>query len=389
MKEGGADVSHAARKRPDDALRVLMVDTVPLIRDGIATVMLNYAGHMRRDGLQLDFLANNDVPAELREAIRAMGSRLHVVPGRNRRPLGYMRDVRRIVRENGYDVVHAHGNSCTLAVDLLAAKLGGARARCPHSHNTYSTAPLTHRLLRPLFDRLYTRGFACSEAAGRWLFGKRPFTVLNNGTDIARYRFDASARAECRGALGIGNRLAVGHVGHFTDQKNHAFLLDAFERSLARDPDRVLVLVGDGPNRPAIEAAVREKGLEMSVILTGVRRDVPRLLSAMDLMALPSRFEGLPNVLVEWQASGLPVLASDVVDPAADMTGGIRFLPLDMDVWTNALLDAAVATDAAREAASAAAAGDITRAGYDIEANAERLRRIYFECAGRTPPGEP
>ena len=369
-----------AKAKRAETLRVLMINTVPLGYEGITTVMLNYAGHMRRDGMALDFLAFNDVPVGIRRRIEAMGSRLFIVPGRNRRPLRYLGQVARIVRSGGYDIVHAHGNSCTLAVEMLAAKLGGAHVRCAHSHNTYSTSPRVHRLMRPAFDRLYTHALACSPAAGRWLFEKRRFEVLNNGTDVTRFRFDPESRARTREALGIGNRLAIGHVGHFTDQKNHAFLLNVFEAALARDPNRVLVLVGDGENRPMIERMAREKGIEGSVIFTGVRTDVPEILSAMDLMALPSLFEGLPNALVEWQASGLPVLAADTVDPAADMTGLVRFLPLDPQVWTDAMLDASPAPD--RMAASLAAAEDIARAGYDIQKNAEQLRRLYFEYAG-------
>ena len=371
-------------RRYGGQLRVLMINTVPMRYEGITMVMLNYARNMRREGLQLDFLAINDVEPSLREAIAAMGSKLHVITCRNRRPLRYLLALSRLIRAEGYQVVHAHGNSCTLATEMLAARLGGAKVRCAHSHNTKCGSPRVHRLLRGPFDRLVTHGFACGEAAGRWLFGKRPFTVLNNGTDAAAYRFDPAAREACRAELGIGDRVAVGHVANFNPQKNHAFLIDAFERAARRSPRHVLVLVGDGAARAEIEAEVRRRGLSDRVIFTGTRRDIPRILSAMDFMVLPSLFEGLPNVVIEWQASGLKALVADTVTRDCRLTDLVTFLPLDADAWAQAMLGMDAAGD--RAAASAAAGQRIAEAGYDIRENAERLRRLYFEYAGLPLP---
>ena len=373
-------------KHRDGPLKVLMINTVPMCYEGITTVMLNYAENMDRTGLQLDFLAINDVEESLRARIAVMGAQLYVIEGRNRHPLRYLRTLRRLIRANGYQVVHAHGNSCTLAVEMLAARLGGARARCAHSHNTTCNSALVHRLLRGPFEVCCTHRFACGEAAGQWLFRDKPFAVLNNGIDAARYAFDSRSRAAHRARLGLEGRRVVGHVGSFNAQKNHAFLIEAFDDAARRDPSLCLVLVGDGPTRPDIEAMVGERGLGDRVIFTGVSREVPGLLSAMDVMALPSRFEGLPNVVIEWQAAGLPALVADTVTPACRLTELVRFLPLDAKAWTRALMETPV--DADRAAASAGAAQAIAAAGYDIRDSAKRLRRLYFECAGLPLPPE-
>lgn len=352
-----------------------MVDTVPMTRAGITMVMLNYTGGMDRTGMRIDFVAINDVEPALRERINSFGSKLYVIPGRNRRPLRYVWKLARLIRKNGYQVVHAHGNSCTLAVELLAAWLGGAKVRCPHSHNTTCTAPRANRLLRPLFERLYTHGFACGEAAGRWLFRDRPFEVLKNGIDAAQYAFDADTRRVYREKLGLDGCVAVGHVGLFNEQKNHRFLIEAFAKAHAVNPRLRLVLAGDGPLQPDVRAQVKSKGLEDAVQFLGVRQDIPRLLSAMDAMALPSLYEGLPNVLIEWQANGLNALVSDKVTDEAQLTGLLRYLPLDETAWADALARATIADD--RTQASARAAKAIAEAGYDIKAAAARLRRLY------------
>ena len=377
-------MSKAAKQSPrsrgrasaEAPVKILMINTVPMIYDGITAVMLNYVENMDRTGLQIDFLAGNAVEDALRRRVEAVGGRLFRIERRNRRPLRYILRLARLIRKNGYQLIHAHGNSCTLAFEMLAALLGGARVRCAHSHNSSALNLRAHKLLKPLFRLCYTHGFACGPEAGRWLFGRRPFEILNNGIDANRYRFDSAAREEYRRRLGVGDRTAIGCVAHFVPQKNHAFLIEAFGR-LCEGGDRwLLTLIGDGALRPQIEALVREKGLEDCVRFTGTTRDVPQLLSAMDLMVLPSLFEGLPNVLIEWQAAGLPALVADTVSPSARLTDLIEFLPLDARRWADAMERAAPIPD--RAAASARSARVIAAAGYDIGENAARLRALYL-----------
>ena len=365
-------------KQSGGKLRVLMVNTVPMQYEGITMVMLNYARNMDRGALQLDFAAFNDVPPALRQEIAQMGSKLHVIENRNRRPLRYLVRLARLIRREGYDVVHAHGNSCTLAVEMLAARLGGAKVRCAHSHNTRCSSTRVNNLLRPAFMGNYTHAFACGDAAGRWLFGDRPFTVLNNGVDTARFAFRGDCRAEYRCALGVEGKTAIGHVANFNDQKNHFFLIDAFARAAEANPGLALVLVGDGKNRAEIEKKARDLNLQDRVIFTGTRRDVPQILSAMDFMVLPSLYEGLPNVMIEWQASGLHALVADTVTQEAKLTPLVEFLPLDLAAWAKRMAEMAV-DPADRERDSAAAIERIREKGYDIRANAERLAGLYRE----------
>ena len=361
-------------------VRVLMVNTVPMIYDGITMVMLNYASNLDRSDMQIDFVAGNVVEDSLRARIQGLDSRLYRIPNRNRRPLTYTLKLARLIRRNRYQIVHAHGNSCTLAFEMLAAKLGGAKVRCPHSHNSRAKALRMHKLLRPLFNLCYTHGFACGEAAGKWLYHERPFVVLNNGIDTRRYAFSADDRRAFREKLGIGDRVAIGHVAHFTYHKNHTFLIDAFARVAAKDPGRVLVLVGSGKLEPEIREKVRQMGLESSVIFVGTTLDIPQVLSAMDFMVLPSLFEGLPNVLIEWQSSGLRALVADTVTRECKLTDLVQFLPLDEARWAEAMLS--LGRDGDRTEASARAIRQIGEAGYDIKGSAARLKALYLQYLG-------
>ena len=182
-------------------VRVLEVITTTMGRDGLTLAPLRLASRMTR--ARCDFVASAVADEGVRAMVEATGGRLFLAPSRLRRPLRYVRFLARLIRENGYDAVHAHGNSCTLAVDLFAAKLGGARARIAHSHNSQCRYRLLHRLLRPAFDALYTCAMACSAEAGRWLFPKRPFEIVRNPVDARAFAFDPAARASAREELGL------------------------------------------------------------------------------------------------------------------------------------------------------------------------------------------
>lgn len=365
------------QKPCDKPVKALMINTVPMLYNGITAVMLNYGENIDRSELQLDFAAGESIDASILNRIHAMGSNLYEIPNRNRRPLSYVFSLAKLIHKNGYQIVHAHGNSCTLALEMVAARLGGAKVRCAHSHNTCSLKPYAHRLLRPIFDRSYTHGFACGEAAGRWLFRDKAFTVLSNGVNTEFYRFNEEYRHIFREKLNISNRIAIGNVANFTHPKNHSFLIDVFEKVVQRNSEYVLVLVGDGEDRAEIEEKVRLKHLEDNVIFTGVTRDIPQILSAMDFMVLPSLFEGLPNVLIEWQSSGLPSLISENVTEECKLSDLVHFLPLDEDVWVNAIMNMTGETN--RPLSSENAIASIVAAGYDIKSSAAKLKELYFQ----------
>ena len=357
-------------------LPVLELITTPMGFDGQTLFPLRITAPM--DRVRADFLTYGGCDDRIRAQVEARGGQVFVAPSRLRHPIRYIRYVSGVIRQNGYRVVHAHGSSCTLAIDLLAAKLGGARVRIAHSHNSQCRFTLLHRLLRPLFMALYTRALACGDAAGHWLYGKRPFDVVRNAIDTRAYAYDPAARDSARAELNLGDSLTMGCVAGFTAIKNHAFLLDVFARLLKRRPDCTLVLVGDGDLRDELTQRAQALGVADRVRFTGVRTDVPRLLQAMDAMLLPSLFEGFPTVALEWQSAGLPVLMSDSVTRDCALTGLVQFLPLEPERWVQAVLDLPTADRAksSREGVDA-----LTRAGYDLQTASKWLETEYLRLA--------
>ena len=232
-------------------VRVLAVVTTRFDRNGISSVVRSLSSRIPPLDASFDYVLMNEPSPEDREALTARGERIFVLPRRNLRPLAYVRALSGIARRGGYDVLHAHGNSATLYLEMLAAKRAGVPVRVPHSHNTATGFPLVHRLLLRPFRAALTDPLACGEAAGQWLYGNLPFTILDNGIDTDRFTFRPEDRRSVRAGLPVGSGRVYAHVGSFNRAKNHPFLLDAFAALHAADPSARLLLAGGGDARGA------------------------------------------------------------------------------------------------------------------------------------------
>jgi len=365
--------------RNDAPIRLLLVNTVASDFNGQMMFILKYLRAMDRSGMAIGFVSKSEPVPGIRGALEALGVRIHPTPPRNRRIPAYYRALKGIIRENGYNIVHVHGSSGTMAVEMLAARHAGVPARIVHSHNTFTTHPRIHRLLLPALLRAANVRMACGTEAGRWLFGELPFEVVPIASDPDAFAFDPARRAAARANLNIDREdCLVGMVGLLTEVKNPRFLLEAFARARARRPALKLALIGDGPLRQSLEDAVADLGLGDAVRFTGVVQDVPDRMLALDALAMPSLYEGFPNVLVEAQLSGLPALVSDRVTRDCDMTGLLTYLPLESGIWTDAL---AGFEPNARAGASIRAREAIRERGYDIHTAAANLRIRYRQLA--------
>ncbi|WP_369018020.1 glycosyltransferase [Thermatribacter velox] len=135
---------------------------------------------------------------------------------------------------------------------------------------------------------------------------------IPNGVDTERFHPDLEIRARVRKVFGFDNDFVWIAVGRFDPQKNYASLFQAFTQVLKRRPDARLLIAGDGPLRPSMEVLAEELGIAERVSFLGIRRDVPELMNASDAYVMSSAWEGMPNVLLEAHATGLPIVATDV-----------------------------------------------------------------------------
>ena len=357
-------------------MKILNIVTTRFEISGITNSVMNYFRYIDKSDMSIDFLVPNKVPSRLKDEIESNGGRVFEVE-RNRRPLSYFNNLVSIISKEKYDIVHAHGNSSTLVIEMLAAKKAGVNIRIAHSRNTTCKYLKIDKILRPLFHRYYTHGFACGEAAGKWLFGNRKFTVITNGNVIEKFAFRENVRKEYRKKYNIENQKVIGHVGSFNYQKNHEFLIDIFKRIINLDSNYTLMLVGDGPLMPSIQDKVRSLNIEDKVIFIGKSFEVDKIVQAMDIMVLPSRYEGLPNVVVEWQIAGLQSVISDCVTKEVMLTENVEFLPLETgaDLWANEIIKTKLVD---RKLEREKIISEITKAGFNVKENAKDLKKIYL-----------
>lgn len=343
---------------------------------GMESFVMNVYRAIDREKVQFDFLYHYDMPCFFDEEIKALGGNITKLTVRQDNNLPkYLKELDRFFKAHPeYRVIHGHYSGFGMFYNP-AAKRNGITVRAGHSHNTNYESNLVGRLDRLMSSRFsagLTHRFACGMEAGKALYGDKPFAFLPNGVDAAAFAApDEKKRSTLRATLGVGeNEVLYGHIGRFTQQKNHRYLIEIFTALLQRQPNARLVLLGEGQTLEETRALAKPLGDR--VIFAGVQPNTADYYRAMDAFLLPSLFEGLPVVMVEAQAAGLPCFVSDTIDPSAAFCDGVRFLPLNQpDRWAEALSSA----DLSR---NPKALEQTRAAGYDIRKTAAILQDFYL-----------
>lgn len=368
-----------------DPIRVLQVIGI-MNRGGAETMIMNLYRNIDRNKVQFDFVENENDGAFFDDEIRSLGGNIYHCPrftGKN--ILAYKKWWREFFdKHKEYKIVHGHIGS-TAAFYLKEAKKHGI-VTIAHSHNTdgknrkQALYNIFSYPTRHIADYL----FMCSKQAGIDRYGEKAAADPNrafffpNSIDTEAFCFKENIRNRKREELGISDKeLLIGHVGRFADQKNHAFLLDVFQKITSLEPNAKLILVGDGDLRSDIEKKIASLGLDKKVILTGNRSDVGELMMTMDVLAFPSKYEGLPVTLVEAQCSGLPCVISDTVPSDAILIKDrvkVCSLGESASSWAETVLHCNY-TD------RVSCAEKVREAGFDIKESAKWLEDFYCEKA--------
>lgn len=355
--------------------KVLIISTVGLIYDGITSVITSYLQAMDLSDLDVYVISTIKEEKGIVKKIEKLGCNIVKLPSRKTQTVSYFINLITFIKKNKIDIVHAHGNSGTLSIEMLAAWIGGCKKRIAHSHNTKCNQVMADKILRPIFNILYTDAIACGDDAGRWLFRNNPFSVLSNGRDIELFSFDENIRQEKRTELNLKNEIAIGHVGGFFEQKNHRFLLEIFREILKEEPTAHFFLIGYGPLRAEIESSAED--LKDNLIFVGTTSNISDYLQAMDGMLLPSLYEGLPLVAIEWQINGLPCVLSDKVTKECAFMDNCVFMSLaeSAEVWAKEIIALIKSNDRIQNSKRAVSESKIR--GFDIQDGALKLKNIY------------
>lgn len=357
-------------------MKILHIPTGGLFSDGIGTFIYSYLEYMNLSEIEVTILATNKPLLEDKMKFKALGVQVVEIERKKSSILAYMRDFLKLLKTEKYDIVHVHGSSALMSVELSIAKIMGVPVRIAHSHNTTCNHILLDRILRPFFNTLYTQSWACGVKAGEWLFNNKQFKVIHNARDVEKYRFNPNARQIFREMYFLKeNMLALGHVGRFNIQKNHLFLLDLMDELKSKNKDVKLFLVGEGEKLADIKNDVKERKLEDSIVFLNRYSDMQSFVSAMDIMLLPSLYEGLPLVAIEWQINGVQSFLSTTISDECVFTDSIQQLPIDnVNAWVKAIEDFSYINRIEKSTQNI----DLTqKSNYDIRIEAKNLENMY------------
>lgn len=361
-------------------MKILLVNTVATEKNGITNVMLNYLKSASSQDMIFDWVSINHPDELYYDQVERRNGSMYVIPRSKKKIFHYVHNLYKLIKLNKYNIVHIHGNSHTLSLELLISMFAGCKVRMVHSHNTTCKHTLIHYALTPLFNTLYTKGLACGIEAGKWMFGKRTFTVINNGVNTDLFAFNQYHRARIRSKYNIkDNDIVIGHVGYFTAVKNQSFIVEVFHNLCERHNNYRLILIGDGNDRLKVQERVEQFNIADKVIFTGNIDNVHEFLNAIDIVLMPSLYEGLPLALIEQQANGLPCFVSDRITEEVDKTGNVKFLSLESPIsdWVDAITTYSEFNKRADRAQEAIES--IRKNGYSMNVEAVKLRRLYKE----------
>jgi glycosyltransferase involved in cell wall biosynthesis len=348
---------------------------------GVESFVMNYYRNIDRDRVQFDFVVDTDSTAIPTDEIEELGGRIHFVAPYQHLP-SFIKGLHSVYTKANPTIVHSHLNALSV-VPLTVAKVDHIPVRIAHSHSTAAPGEAMKNIaktaLRPFARMPATDLAACSNHAAQWLFGKHTVAsgavkLVPNAIELRQFAFDKDERQTVRKQLGISETtIVIGCVGRLCKQKNQEFLLDITEELQRRNLNTLTLLVGDGDLRASLQADIAGRNLASAIRMLGAQSNVASLYQAMDVLVMPSRYEGLGIVAIEAQAANLPVVASDGVPKEADVTGKIQFLSLQdpLESWADAL---SRPTLPRRNTVP----DSLKEAGYDIRDGANILSEWYL-----------
>ncbi|GIP16503.1 putative glycosyltransferase EpsF [Paenibacillus montaniterrae] len=358
-------------------------------RGGAETMIMNIYRKINRDEIQFDFIVHSTEKGAYDDEISLLGGTIYCLPKyRGVNHLEYIKSWQRFFEVNKqYKIIHGHMRS-TASLYLSIAKRYGL-VTIAHSHSTSSRGSYIEKKIKGVLQYpirfIADYFFSCSNAAGTWLFGKKivnqsNYKIIYNGVDTSKFQFSEEKRIISRKCLNLNeDNIVLGHIGSFTEPKNHSFLIDILKECKKVNDNVVLVLVGDGPLNTEIRNKITFENLESSVLLLGIRDDIDNLIHGFDKFVFPSLYEGLPVTLIEAQANGLKCYISDRITKEVVITDLIESLSLNdsPNIWAMKILESSKVNNRKLYAK------DIIESGYDITNVAGQLSSFYFRVINK------
>ncbi len=364
----------------EKVIRVLQV-TPTLGYGGVEKMLTRHFEHIDRGKVMFDFVTHGDIEP-YHEELKKMGSKIFYLPTVGKAGnKGYAEAVSSIDGIGDYDVIHIHVGHLTGLYAGIYRKFSNAKIIC-HAHTTLCVDKKA-RLLMSYFRHLARKNadlfLSCGEIAGKYCFGNVKFDIIHNALSFDNIKSISQTDIDnVRSELGIEKDLKIiGHVGYFSEQKNHTFLAEIIHDYVKVDKNVKFILIGNGPLKPQIQETVEKNGDSEYVIFTGIRNDVLTCMRMFDVFVLPSLYEGLPLVGIEAQATATPSVFSKEIDKDVDIGASLCTI-LDITAGTSQWVDTLLRIPQ-KSGFDESVYEHLCNKGYEIKASAEKLQNIYFE----------
>ena len=368
-------------------IRVLHLFTT-LDNGGVESFLYNYYSNMNHKEIVFDFVVPGEKRGFLEDDIEGMNSHIYHVVLFKKHPFLQLKQLSNIIKNGNYDVIHCHGYKSFIGIVL--GKKYHISNRIIHSHMAFVKESFISKIGRKIITFIIKKSstdfFVCGLDAAKWLYGEKFYNsgnvkIINNAIDLDRFKFNSSNRNLFRKELHISDEILIGNVARLSKQKNQIYSLKIIKKLLDEKINAKLVLIGNGEDEELLKKEAKKLRVDSSTLFLGIRSDVNRLLSGLDIFILPSLYEGLPVVLAEVQASGLNCLVSNTVTDEIKVTDNIYYLPLNDDCanWVNYIKKICKQKKYDRIKNY----NNMKGGKYDIKCQSEELYKYYYEKCRR------
>ena len=321
-------------------MKILIV-TPALLSGGTERYIINFAKiFSQHNDIDVAYYrsSSDSVKGELGQYV----NNIFAMPYYVKKPFSFFKKVKEMFVNGNYDYVYLHANhALTILYSFPVWKNKKLTTKILfHSHNSSGNQMFLHKIFRKLINKVCYKKYACSISAGEYMYGNDDAYIINNGVDLDKYSFNAETRDSLRKEHGLEGTIVFGHIGRFSKQKNHDFLIDIFNSIVQKNSNSRLFLIGQGELQEEIKLKINQLGIDDKVIILDSTDRAGDYYQCFDVFLLPSLYEGLPFVGIEAQASGTPCLFSDVIPTDIAITPLVNFLNLSdsADNWADKAL---------------------------------------------------
>jgi len=372
----GAMYAHSEKKNIKEKVKIIhFVSGVNF--GGVEAVIYNYFNNIKNcDKYENIMVSHEKINKDNQSMFKKLGFKFYEVTPKRESIFKNIIQINKIIRKEQPNIVHVH-MTLSSYMALFIAYINGVNVRICHSHLSLNNLSLKDKIEKILCNYYANTYFACSDDAAKYLYNTQNYKkcyILNNAIDLKKFDFNEEIRESLRNKLNVNSKILIGHIGRFTEQKNHKKIINIFEKILIQNNNARLLLIGDGPLKEEIQKLINEKSLNDYIILLSGISDIEKYYQAMDAFLFPSLFEGLGIVAVEAQVSGLPCIVSNTVPKDVKQTNLVEFINLNEkdETWAKIILQKI-------NNKRTSAINELKNTQFDIESEADKLDKIYLK----------